>query len=321
MESLIESGDICTLLDAKCTAMASLLIAMPVAVGAYTSAFPLFCPAALNDLLAALLLGLIEGLTEFLPISSTGHLLIAQHWLGPQSDLFNIVVQSGAILAIVLVFRQRLTGLARDWRQPDSFDYLLKLGVAFGVTAAIGLPVRKLGWELPETVWPVAVALVLGGIAMIVIERLVEARQAAMGLATRVSEALPAVSWNVAVWVGLAQVLAGVFPGTSRSAAAIFAAMLAGLAGRPAAAEFAFLLGIPTMFAASAYALLEYARTPDAPSEDWTALGIAFTAAAITGFVVVRWLLAYVKSRRFTVFAVYRIVLGVSLLLFLPAGY
>ncbi len=275
----------------------------------------------MNDLLAALLLGLIEGLTEFLPVSSTGHLLIAQHWLGPKSDLFNIVVQSGAILAVVLVFRQRLTGLARDWRQPDSFDYLLKLGVAFGVTAAIGLPVRKLGWELPETVWPVAVALVLGGIAMIVIERVVEARQAAAGVVARLSEALPTVSWNVAIWVGVAQVFAGIFPGTSRSAAAIFAAMLAGLAGRPAAAEFAFLLGIPTMFAASAYALLEYARTPDAPSEDWAALGLAFTAAALTGFVVVRWLLAYVKSRRFTVFAVYRIVLGLGLLLLLPAGY
>lgn len=282
----------------------------------------------MNDLLAALLLGLIEGLTEFLPVSSTGHLLIAQHWLGPQSDLFNIVIQSGAILALLLVFRARLRDLMMRWRQPEQFDYLLKLGTAFAVTAAVGLPIRKLGWELPETVWPVAIALILGGIAMLAIERVVEARQARMAVsadadgaamtAANLANAMPAVSWNVAVWVGLAQVLAGVFPGTSRSAAAIFAAMLAGLWARPQAAEFAFLLGIPTMFAASAWALLEYAGNPAAPREDWAALAVAFVAAALTGFVVVRWLLAFVKTRRFTVFAIYRIVLGVLLLLFLP---
>jgi undecaprenyl-diphosphatase len=283
----------------------------------------------LNDLLIALLLGVLEGLTEFLPVSSTGHLLIAQHWLGPESDLFNIVIQSGAILAVLLVFRARLWALANGWRERESQDYLLKLGVAFAVTAAVGLPVRQLGWALPETVWPVATALILGGIAMIVIERYVERRSArAVVTAERgdvsasavasLSASMPVVSWNVAIWVGLAQVLAGVFPGTSRSAAAIFAAMLAGLWSRPAAAEFAFLLAIPTMFAASAYALLEYARNPAAPREDWMALGVAFVAAALTGFVVVRWLLAYVKSQRFTVFAVYRIVLGAGLLLFLP---
>ena len=281
----------------------------------------------MNDLLIALLLGVLEGLTEFLPVSSTGHLLIAQHWLGPESDLFNIVIQSGAILAVVLVFRARLLALATGWRERDAQDYVLKLGVAFAVTAAVGLPVRKLGWELPETVWPVAVALILGGVAMIAIERYVEWRNARAAVSAgaappaavaSLSATLPAVSWNVAIWVGLAQVFAGVFPGTSRSAAAIFAAMLAGLWSRPAAAEFAFLLGIPTMFAASAYALLEYARNPAAPREDWTALAVAFVAAALTGFVVVRWLLAYVKSRRFTVFAVYRIVLGLGLLLFLP---
>lgn len=290
-----------------------------VIAAAYTAASPAVA-YRLNDLLIALLLGVLEGLTEFLPVSSTGHLLIAQHWLGPESDLFNIVIQSGAILAVLLVFRARLLALATGWRERAAQDYVLKLGVAFTVTAAVGLPVRKLGWELPETVWPVAIALILGGLAMIVIERVVEARAArrAVTAGGALATSLPAISWNVAIWVGLAQVLAGVFPGTSRSAAAIFAAMLAGLASRPAAAEFAFLLGIPTMFAASAYALVEYAGNPAAPREDWAALAVAFAAAALTGFVVVRWLLAYVKSRRFTVFAVYRIALGLGLLLFLP---
>jgi undecaprenyl-diphosphatase len=260
-----------------------------------------------NDLLAALLLGILEGLTEFLPISSTGHLLIVQHWLGRQSDLFNIVIQSGAILAIVLVFRERLIRLALGWREPANIDYVMKLGVAFLVTALVGLPVRLLGWELPETVAPVAIALIVGGVLMIAVERFVERRPPST-----------MVTWNVAVWVGLAQVVAGVFPGTSRSAAAIFVAMLAGLASRPAAAEFAFLVGIPTMFAASAFALLEYASNPAAPRENWAALAVAFSAAALTGFLVVRWLMAYVKSKRFTVFAVYRIALGIALLLFLP---
>lgn len=260
-----------------------------------------------NDLLAALLLGILEGLTEFLPISSTGHLLIVQHWLGRQSDLFNIVIQSGAILAIVLVFRERLIRLALGWREPANIDYVMKLGVAFLVTALVGLPVRLLGWELPETVAPVAIALIVGGVLMIAVERFVERRPPST-----------VVTWNVAVWVGLAQVVAGVFPGTSRSAAAIFVAMLAGLASRPAAAEFAFLVGIPTMFAASAFAVLEYAGNPAAPRENWAALAVAFSAAALTGFLVVRWLMAYVKSKRFTVFAVYRIALGIALLLFLP---
>jgi len=265
-------------------------------------------PARLNDYLAALLLGLLEGLTEFLPISSTGHLLIAQHWLGPKSDLFNIVIQSGAIAAVVLVFRERLWRLATGWREVAERDYLTKLALAFAVTAVVGLPVRLLGWELPETVAPIAIALIVGGVLMLGIERFLDGRPVRTD-----------IGWNVAVWVGLAQVVAGVFPGTSRAAAAIFAAMLVGGLARPAAAEFAFLVGVPTMFAAGAFAMLEYATAIDAPQENWGALAIAFAAAAATGFVVVRWLLGWVKQHRFTPFAIYRIALGLGLLAFLPA--
>lgn len=262
----------------------------------------------MNDYLAALLLGIIEGLTEFLPVSSTGHLLIAQHWLGARSDLFNIVIQAGAILAITLVYRQRIWALATGLRQPANLDYALKLALAFAVTAAVGLPVRMLGWELPETVTPVAWALVIGGLWILLAERLAERRP---GVAE--------VTWTVAVLVGLAQVVAGVFPGTSRSAATIFVAMLAGLNRRPAAAEFTFLVGIPTMFAASGWALLEYAADGEA-GEDWGQLALAFAAATVTGFAAVRWLLGYIRSHRFTGFAIYRIALGLALLLGLPAG-
>lgn len=266
-------------------------------------------PIAVSDLLAALLLGIIEGLTEFLPVSSTGHLLIAQHWLGGRSDFFNIVIQAGAILAITLVFRQRLWTLATGLHLRENRDYALKLAAAFAVTAIVGLPVRMAGWELPETVTPVAWALILGGIWMIVAERLAERRGDSIE-----------VTWTVVVLVGLAQVVAGVFPGTSRSAAAIFMAMLAGLSRRSAATEFVFLVGIPTMFAASAYAFLELWLERGLGGEAWGEVALAFAAATATGFVVVKWLLGFIKSHRYTGFAIYRIVLGGLLLLLMPAG-
>ena len=263
----------------------------------------------MSDLLSALLLGILEGLTEFLPVSSTGHLLIAQHWLGQRSDFFNIVIQAGAILAITLVFRRRLWELATNLGDPGNRDYLAKLAVAFLVTAVVGLPVRLAGWELPETVTPVAWALVLGGIWMLLAERLAERRG---DVAT--------ISWKVAVLVGLAQVVAGVFPGTSRSAAAIFMAMLAGTSRRSAATEFVFLVGIPTMFAASGYAFLELVKDGAVGDQDWAGVAVAFAAASATGFVVVRWLLGYIKAHRYTGFAVYRIALGVLLLALMPGG-
>src|SRR5690606_2853939 len=129
-------------------------------------------PTSMSEPLSALLLGILEGLTEFLPVSSTGHLLIAQHWLGARSDFFHIVIQAGAILAITLVFRQRIWGLATGLGDAANRDYAMKLAVAFLVTALVGLPVRLAGWELPETVTPVAWALVLGGIWMLLAERI-----------------------------------------------------------------------------------------------------------------------------------------------------
>lgn len=266
-------------------------------------------PSSVNDTLTAILLGLIEGLTEFLPISSTGHLLIAQHWLGPRSDLFNIVIQAGAILAIVLVYRQRLIALGLGLGERENRLYLSKIALAFAVTAVVGIPVRLAGWQLPETVAPVAWALVLGGLWMLVAERLAERRPSRTDIA-----------WSVAVLVGLAQVVAGVFPGTSRSAAAIFVALLAGANNRPAATEFVFLVGIPTMFAASGYAVLEHLLKEGTSGEPWGQLGLAFLAATVTGFLAVRWLLGYIKNHRYTPFAVYRIALGVALLLWLPVG-
>ncbi|MFO1401182.1 MAG: undecaprenyl-diphosphate phosphatase [Steroidobacteraceae bacterium] len=255
----------------------------------------------MSDALQTLLLGIIEGLTEFLPVSSTGHLLIAEHWLGARSELFNVAIQAGAILAVVLIYWRRLLQLLR-FASLEHRLYLAKLALAFVVTVAGGLAAKHLGLALPETVGPVALALVVGGVAILLVEWHARGRPPVAD-----------ISWNAAFWVGAAQVLAAVFPGTSRSAATIFAAMLAGVGSRPAATEFAFLVGIPTMFAATGYELLKQ-RGADAALVDWNALLLGFAAAAIVAFAAVKWLLRYVQSHRFTVFAWYRIAAGLALL-------
>lgn len=263
----------------------------------------------MSDIVNTILLGIIEGITEFLPISSTGHLLIAEHWLGRRSDLFNVVIQAGAILAVVLIYRARLWQLATGLGRAENRDYALKLFVAFAITAVLGFMATRLGFKLPESVTPVAWALVVGGVWMI----------AAEWLAAKQPDR-SAITWRVAVLVGLAQVVAAVFPGTSRSAATIFVALLAGTSNRAAATEFAFLVGIPTMFAASAYELLKAVHGGGAVHEDWGALALAFAVSLVTAFVAVKWLLGYIRTHRFTAFAVYRIVLGLILLAVLPAA-
>jgi len=254
-----------------------------------------------TDTLNTIVLGIVEGITEFLPVSSTGHLLITEQFLGERSELFNVSIQAGAILAIVLIYQRRLLELLTRWQQPQNRDYLAKLTVATGITLVGGFIATRLGFKLPETVVPVAIALLVGGIAILVIEQFVARKPLAHD-----------VTWAVAFWVGTCQILAAVFPGTSRSAATIFAAMLAGLTARPAATEFAFLVGIPTMFAATAYELLKVRGT--AGQEDWGALAVGFVVSGVVAFIAVKWLLRYVQSHRFTIFAWYRIVLGAALL-------
>ena len=264
----------------------------------------------MHDLLNVILLGIIEGITEFLPISSTGHLLIAEHWLGARSDLFNVGIQAGAILAITLVYWQRIGQLLTRWRDAETRDYLFKLIVAFVITAALGVIAIKMGFKLPVTLTPIAWALIIGGIWMI------GAEQAAARMPDRSK-----VTWPVAILVGIAQMIAGIFPGTSRSGATIFAAMLFGTSNRPAATEFAFLVGIPTMYAATGYELLKVLRHGGAAHEDWTALVVGFVVSLIVAFIAVKWLLRYIRTHRFTAFAVYRILLGAVLLGAIYAGW
>ena len=251
--------------------------------------------------------GLIEGITEFLPVSSTGHLLIIQHWLPRQSDLFNIFIQSGAVLAILPLFPNRIQQVFRAWKDPEARDYVGKLVLAFVVTGVGGLILDRMGWQLPESVVPVALALIAGGMLFVVAERILRGR-------TPVDQ----ISWKLAAAVGIAQLAAAVFPGLSRSGACIILLLLCGVS-RPLATEFSFLVGIPTILAAGGLKLVEALgdTSQHMTAAQWGGLAFGTVVSAIVSFVVVRWLLGYVKTHSFEPFGYYRIVLGVGLLLFL----
>jgi undecaprenyl-diphosphatase len=256
----------------------------------------------MSDWLAVIILGIIEGVTEFLPVSSTGHLLLVQNngWLPAQSDLFNVGIQSGAVLAVILVFAKRMRQFAFEWRKPEVMDYLLKLGVAFGVTAVGGFALKALDWELPETAWPVLLATVIGGVAIILIEKWLKGRP--------LSEQ---ITWGIAIAAGVAQLVAGACPGTSRSGATILTIMALGLA-RPAATEFSFLLGIPTLV--EAVSALKDGGPIETP---WGLVILGTVVSAVTAFVVVKWLLKFVQSHTFVGFGWYRIALGALILVFM----
>ena len=257
-----------------------------------------------------ILLGVIEGITEFLPVSSTGHLLLAEHWLNlasKPSELFNVVIQSGTVLAVILVFAGRIRQMVQDWRSPAVRDFTAKLAVAYLVTAAGGLALKKLGLNLPADAAPVAWATLIGGIVILIVERILR-RQTGAEL----------ISWPVAIAVGLAQLVAVSFPGTSRSGVTIIVALVFGLS-RPAATEFSFLLGVPTLLAASGYSILSAVRHGE-PHEPWSQILLGTAVAAVTAFIAVRWLLHYVRSHTFVPFGWYRVVLGGAILLLLKNG-
>jgi undecaprenyl-diphosphatase len=256
------------------------------------------------DWLAVVALGLIEGVTEFLPVSSTGHLLLVENagWLPRQSDLFNIVIQSGTAVAVALAFAGRLRELCRRRREAAARSFVLKLAVAFALTGAGGLLAKRLGFALPKDVAPVAWATLVGGVVILLVEWWVRGRPLQHD-----------VTWTVAVAVGAAQLLAALFPGTSRSGATILVALALGLA-RPAATEFSFLLGVPTLLAAGAVEALAALRHP-APSETGLAvIALGTVVAAVAALFTVRWLLRFVQSHTFVGFGWYRIALGLVIL-------
>jgi undecaprenyl pyrophosphate phosphatase UppP len=376
--------------------------------------------------ISIIILGIIEGITEFLPVSSTGHLLIAEHWLPRQTDLFNVVIQSGAVIAVIPLFSQRFHRFVYQWREPATRDYLLKLILAFVITGFGGLMLEKEGsakfkahdftdlpgfagklkhpaaadwvsqflyaklspdtrallesnntgpelrkalvkdlnqvlldgpvydvkrfadaklsaetmkqvaenpegkdllrlnrrllnetypqeiknrkpFKLPEELKPVGWALLIGGVLFLAVEYHLRGK--------RLGEN---VTWTIAIAVGLGQLVAAVFPGSSRSGTTILISLLLGLS-RPAATEFSFLVSIPTMLAAGGYEIFEALHHPIAgtPPENWSMVILGTIVSAIVSFIAVKWLLYYVRSHTFNVFGYYRIIIGILVLIFL----
>jgi len=262
----------------------------------------------MQDWLIVLILGIVEGITEFLPISSTGHLLITEKLIhSHQSDLFNVVIQCGAVIAVIPLFPERIHKFIFELGKRETRDYLLKLLVALFITCVGGLIIVKKGIKLPEELTPVAWALLIGGFVFLGVERAIKNR-------TMSTE----VTWAVVIAVGLGQLVAAVFPGASRSGTTIMLSLLLGLS-RPAATEFSFLVSIPTMIAAGASQIFKAIHHPvvGAPKENWGLVILATIVASITSFIAVKWLLRYVQSHTFNAFGWYRIVLAVVLFLLL----
>jgi len=258
------------------------------------------------DWIAVVILGIIEGITEFIPVSSTGHLLLAEHWLPRQSDLFNVVIQCGAVIAVLPLFPQRLYKFIFEWRDRETQSYALKLSFAFALTCVGGYLLVKHGFKLPETEAPIAWAWLAGGIGFVAIEWFLRGRKLN-----------DEVTWGVALAVGVGQLIAAVFPGTSRSGATILLCLLLGL-NRPAATEFSFLVGIPTMLAAGGLEIFKRLHHPPAgtPPEHWGIVLLGFFVSAAISFVSVKWLLRYIQTHTFTAFGWYRIALAIVTFVF-----
>ena len=262
----------------------------------------------MHDWIAAAILGIIEGITEFIPVSSTGHLLLAENLLRVhESDLFNIVIQCGAVIAVLPLFPQRIYKFVFEWRDKETQDYLLKIFTAFFITGAVGFVLDKKGFKLPDNSAPIATALLVGGILFLAIEWWLRGKKLS-----------DKITWPVVVAVAIGQLIAAVFPGSSRSGSTILLSLLLGL-NRPAAAEFSFLVGIPTMLAAGGLKIFEafHHHGTDAAQENWGIVLLATAISAVVSFIAVKWLLRYIQTHTFNLFGWYRIALAIVIFIFL----
>lgn len=263
----------------------------------------------MSDYVDALILGILEGLTEFLPVSSTGHLIVAGSLLGfegPTGHVFEIVIQFGAILAICWLYRQRLWQVASGMLTARKPDVMFTAALALAVMPAVvmGVLFHDIIKEHLFSPLTVSIALVVGGILILLIER-----HLPKTTLTRAED----ISLKTAFKIGFFQVL-GMIPGVSRAAATIIGGLLMG-AERKAAAEFSFFLAIPTMLGAASYDL--YKNWHHLHASDASLIGIGFLAAFISAVLVVRFMLRIVTRYGFAPFAYYRIVFGSAMLLWL----
>ena len=280
----------------------------------------------MTDLIAAILQGIVEGLTEFLPVSSTAHIVMAQELLGiNRSDsfwkMFAVFIQLGAIFAVVTYFWKRLTSFASSFAtslqagegSSSSFKASLWLRhplslvmISFTVTAIPCFLIDKLIGENLEQLWMIGVALVVGGVVMYFVDWFFSRHIT--------TEKLEQINLKQAIAIGLAQTLAAAFPGTSRSMATIAGGQVMGLS-RSVALEFSFFLSIPVMFAAAGFKLAQHLVKESFPTlEQWTALGAGFVTSFIVAFAVIAWFMGWVRTRGFAPFAIYRIIVGSALI-------
>ena len=263
-----------------------------------------------NTLIAGLL-GLIEGLTEFIPVSSTGHLLLAGHFLGFQSagKTFEVVIQLGAVLAILTVYFGKLvTVFGTAHRDPAALRFIVSVALAFVPAVVIGVLAHDfIKAVLFETPMLIAVMLIIGGVILLCVERIAPAPQ---------HDDATAIPFRKALAIGFIQCLAMV-PGVSRSGSTIVGALMLGVSKR-AAAEFSFFLSLPTMAGAVAYDI--YKTRHELDFSAWTDISVGFVIAFISAVLVVRWLLNFVSRNGYAVFGWWRIIIGTLALAALWAG-
>ncbi len=265
-----------------------------------------------------MILGIVEGLTEFLPVSSTAHIRIAQKFLGQDVEseywkMFAVVIQLGAILSVIIYFQERLWNFVRSFPRGESgngiwWKHPLSLVlISFVVTAVPCFLIDKKIGELLENLPVMACALIIGGIAMWAIDAMFSSRAT--------TQAMDQMTLKQAIVIGLSQILAAAFPGTSRSMSTIAGGQVMGLS-RSAALEFSFFLSIPVMVAATGYKLLKY--LVDSPagmdSHQWSVLAVGFVVSFVVALAVIAWFMRWVRTRGFVPFAIYRILAGTALL-------
>jgi undecaprenyl-diphosphatase len=293
----------------------------------------------LHDVLLSILLGIIEGLTEFLPVSSTAHLRIAEELLGISLSsgfwkMYSIVIQLGAILCLPIYFAPRILQFLHSFPRGERGDRtalthpLTLVGIAFVCTAVPSYLLTKVIGKNLESLTVMGWALLIGGIVMWI----VDARYGKPGPGGRYqTERMDDMSTGQAIWIGICQIASAVFPGTSRSMSTIAAGQLVGMS-RPAALEFSFFLSFPTMLAATAYTLFRtfHPKGPAAATElgampanghEWLVLIIGFVVSFLVALGVVAWFMHWVRQKGFTPFAVYRIIVGIAVLVWVWKGH
>jgi undecaprenyl-diphosphatase len=268
----------------------------------------------MDPLLTAILLGIVEGLTEFIPVSSTGHLILASELLGYSAEewaIFNVVIQLGAILAVIALYWRTFWAVAAGAiaGRHESWMFIRNIALGFLPSALLGVLFIDQIEMLLENALVVSVTLVLGGVAILLIERWVKPAAIEPGVA-----ALP---FRTALWIGVIQCLS-MIPGVSRSGATIMGALALGVERRTAA-EFSFFLAVPTMIGATTVVLVKNRADIAAASVDWGLIGVGFVVSFLVAIAVIKWFIGIVSRYGFAPFAWYRIVAGTAAFVWLMA--